>query len=379
MGTNVNSADKGQQTTLFGIFRRDEETTSDSHTSDNKGSTGFSEDDGFSLAGGGGGFVQLIAKGVQKGAEGLGLDALSGGPVSKDNEVGDNVPQPVTRAQFRDWASHGPKLFRTREAALDLGINYSLMMREAQDRPARTRAERNGGPPETRLERVWDELDRRHGVNRDYGPRPSDGEWAKLFAREQAALANYDGPIKRVIGDSNTEAPAEIWSRGSDEIILNQGISGDTTADILGRIRRTEPLDNEGLVLLSGGTNDLKNYYDEPDHPNKQSSAELVADIIQNKRDAVRLLKEKNPNGDITLAAVIPSDRRIPQSVLTNVNRQIEALAKEMGVGFVDPFTPLAGPDNHLRADLTNDGIHPTGPGFVEMGWASGIMPRRGD
>ena len=189
-----------------------------------------------------------------------------------------------------------------------------------------------------------DDVERLNAEQGGWGPSPSPEQWEALIEKEQSALANYDGRMKMLYGDSNTHAPFEIYARGSDDVVLNQAITGDTTTGILRRIRQMDVVDNPGVAMLSGGTNDLKNYYGKPPHEREGSPSKLVADIIQNKRDSVQALRQKNPNAEIRLASILPSDERIPQSVLTNVNRQIEALAEEMGVGFVDPYTPMARP-----------------------------------
>ena len=98
------------------------------------------------------GFKGSSKRGLQKGTESLNLIAQGGGPVAKDNEVGDDVTPPITPAQFRDWGYHGPRQYRVRQVALNKGINYSLMMREAQRTPPRSAAERGDDPPRTKLE-----------------------------------------------------------------------------------------------------------------------------------------------------------------------------------------------------------------------------------
>jgi lysophospholipase L1-like esterase len=205
----------------------------------------------------------------------------------------------------------------------------------------------------------------------------STEEWVALNKKERKAIANYRDEVTLLIGDSNTQAPYEIFARSSTgPMILNEAVSGTTTAQILARLKEYPRMENKGRAILSGGTNDLKAVYDPAGTPTNNQVNRAINDIIANKAASIDAIKASNPNATLVLASVLPADTaRIPGSVIANVNRQIKKLAQDKGVEFIDVTSALADERGKVLSQYTTDGIHFNGPGYFLIGQKLGIIP----
>ena len=56
-----------------------------------------------------------------------------------------------------------------------------------------------------------------------------------------------------------------------------------------------------------------------------------------------------------------------PVPHIRELNAWLRSYAADEGLGYIDYFTPLAGPAGELRAELGNDGVHPNRDGYVLM------------
>ena len=55
------------------------------------------------------------------------------------------------------------------------------------------------------------------------------------------------------------------------------------------------------------------------------------------------------------------------------VNKGLQALCAEKGIVYIDLWTLLADKNGKLRADLTNDGLHLMGEGYIV--WRDAVLP----
>jgi lysophospholipase L1-like esterase len=53
------------------------------------------------------------------------------------------------------------------------------------------------------------------------------------------------------------------------------------------------------------------------------------------------------------------------EQVVLDVNKQYEAIARRQGVTWINLFPAFATPDGKLRPELTNDGLHVMGKGYL--------------
>ena len=150
--------------------------------------------------------------------------------------------------------------------------------------------------------------------------------------------------------------------------VKNRGISGDRTGWMLDRldpILRGQP---RKLFLLIG-TNDLA-----ANIPSEQ--------VVANIRKIVERFQSESPRTKLYVQSVFPVNDSFKKFAkqhgrhdadIVAVNKELEALCTEKGIVYIDLWTLLADADGKLRSDLTNDGLHLTGEGYVV--WRDAVKP----
>lgn len=148
----------------------------------------------------------------------------------------------------------------------------------------------------------------------------------------------------------------------------NRGISGDTTEGVLFRLNevtRSKP----AKVFLLIGINDL--------------SREVSRDTVYSNicRIAQKIRKD-SPKTKIYIQSILPvSDSFGLFKKHTNktaevlwVNAQLKTWCEKQSVQFIDLYARFKNPDSeHLNPQLTNDGLHLKGEGYLL--WAQIIQP----
>jgi lysophospholipase L1-like esterase len=160
-----------------------------------------------------------------------------------------------------------------------------------------------------------------------------------------------------MLGDSIT-AGGE-WSEMFPGLpIRNRGISGDTTTDVLLRL---DPLvaAKPAAVFLKIGTNDLNRV---PDR----------AVSYQQYRQIVTRIQSGSPATAIFLQSVLPREAAMREEVEA-YNRQIKAVADELGVVYIDLYPAFLAADGSIRDELTLDELHLSGEGYRV--WQSLLEP----
>lgn len=205
------------------------------------------------------------------------------------------------------------------------------------------------------------ELDRRH--------RWTYEDWVAQLQRE--ALATAKNPPDRLTilaGDSlSLWFPPELLP--PDRSWLNQGISGETSAGLLRRLKVFD-LTQPETVFVMIGVNDLLRGIDD-------------ATVLANSREIMRDLRWVHPGAQVVVQSILPhsgknaswegrdrllevSNRRIRQ-----LNRELEAIAAEEGVYFLDLHPLFTDKQGNLRPELSTDGLHLNERGYWV--WSTGL------
>ncbi|BAY60817.1 GDSL family lipase [Calothrix brevissima NIES-22] len=171
-------------------------------------------------------------------------------------------------------------------------------------------------------------------------------DWKRLLVLEAKAIARSKGTdsLGILVGDSlSMWFPQEKLPAG--KLWLNQGISGDTSTGILKRLSafsETRP----DVIYVMAGINDLR----------KGTKDEV---ILRNHRRIMRTLRLSHPNTKIIVQSILPTRlSNISNQRIRNLNTQIEAIAKQEKVTYVNMYKWFTDLDGKLREDLTTDGLH---------------------
>ena len=181
------------------------------------------------------------------------------------------------------------------------------------------------------------------------------------YAADNAALP--PATAKRVIyfGDSITE----LWGLNDPAFftgdVINRGISGQTTAQMLGRFRADVIALRPTVVHIIAGTNDVAGN-------TGPSSVDRIVDNITTMIELAKLHGIK-----VVLGSELPcvqfafQPHLKPAPILAELNTRLRRLAAEQKVEFVDYFAPLADPNAAFDKRYSDDGLHPTAAGYAVM------------
>ena len=150
----------------------------------------------------------------------------------------------------------------------------------------------------------------------------------------------------------------------SDFPIVNSGISGNKTTDILDNMEERVYQYNPTKVFIQIGTNDI--YWDK--------SADASNTIVNNIVKIVDNIKENRKKAEIYIISIYPVNNDLPQSVgrkneeIKEINNKLkEYCATTGGVEYIDAFSKLANEEDQFDLDYTDDGLHPNGLGYAKI------------
>ncbi len=189
-----------------------------------------------------------------------------------------------------------------------------------------------------------------------------DWPWLCRFASENAAVLQSGVRPKVIfIGDSITEN----WKLGDPSrfsaTVLDRGIGGQTTPQILLRFYQDVVALRPQAVHIMAGTNDVSG----------NTGAVTDEAIVDNIRAMIDIAQANRIR--VVLAAITPSKQFVarpsvdPSPRIAAVNRALVKLAADKKITFVDYGPVLADSQGGMAAALGNDGLHPNRDGYAAM------------
>jgi lysophospholipase L1-like esterase len=187
-------------------------------------------------------------------------------------------------------------------------------------------------------------------------------QWVDLLAQEAKVTADQKpSHLSILAGDS-----ISLWFPQTllpqQRHWLNQGISGETSAGLLRRLNLFDQTKPETIFVMIG-INDLI----------KGVSKDT---LLANQQEIVRSLKETHPKAQIVLQSILPHAgtkatwegrdrlRAIPESRIQDLNRELEAIAQQEDVYFLDLYPLFTDAQGDLRTELSTDGLHLNAQGY---------------
>lgn len=191
-------------------------------------------------------------------------------------------------------------------------------------------------------------------------------DWANLqfYKVQNDTVLSLPIPKDRVVfmGNSITQG----WKDTHPEFFtknpyLDRGISGQTTPQMLLRFRQDVINLKPKVVVILAGTNDIAG-----------NTGPSTLEMIMNNIASMAELAKANGIQPV-LCSVLPAfdypwkHGMEPNIKIPKLNELIKAYAKKMNFIYVDYFTPMAEPNNAMKAELTYDGVHCTSKGYDVM------------
>lgn len=149
--------------------------------------------------------------------------------------------------------------------------------------------------------------------------------------------------------------------------VVNSGIDGNKTSDILSDMKARVYDYNPSKVVLLIGINDLRN----------DVSGE---EVVKNIWEIVKLIKENRPYAKIYLESIYPinktdddkingyvRDFSISNDDIVDINKKLESLAKDEKITYIDMFSELVDSDGNLKLEYTEEGLHMSDEGYDKI------------
>ena len=190
----------------------------------------------------------------------------------------------------------------------------------------------------------------------------ASSDWAGLarYRDANAALAGH-APKAVFIGDSITE----LWPIHDPQLfgadVIGRGIGGQTSPQILLRFMADVIRLRPAVVHVLAGTNDLAGNTGPFSLAGYQDN--LTAMAVLAEAHGLRVIV-----GSVTPARDFPWRRgHDPRPRIAALNAWLATFAAARGGVFADYHAALATADGAMRADCTDDGVHPTAAGYARM------------
>jgi acyl-CoA thioesterase I len=196
-------------------------------------------------------------------------------------------------------------------------------------------------------------------------PSVVQADWANLAAYHDAN-ASLPPPIPgkpRIVflGDSITQG----WELGTSKLVrgelINRGISGQTTPQILLRFRQDVINLQPNIVHIIAGTNDIA-----------ENTGRTTLEAIENNLMSMVDLAQKN-GIRVVLASLPPAadfpwrPGLSPAAKIVALDRWIRDYASKKGLIFIDYHAQLADAQQGFKTALSDDGVHPNKDGYTVM------------
>jgi lysophospholipase L1-like esterase len=180
------------------------------------------------------------------------------------------------------------------------------------------------------------------------------------YKAANAALGAH-APRLVLMGDSITQNWMVADPKFFSEDIVDRGIGGQTSPQMLARFMQDVVDLKPGIVHIMAGTNDIAG----------ATGPTSVEDFENTLRAMVELARANHIK--VIIGSILPMKAIILQPTLkpaprvAQLNTWLRSYAADVHAEFVDYYGALAGPDGEFLSKFSNDGVHPTTVGYAIM------------
>ena len=165
------------------------------------------------------------------------------------------------------------------------------------------------------------------------------------------------------LGDSITDQYDLEQYYSKNHYLVNSGISGNLTDDILDDMNKRVYQYNPSKVFLLIGTNDI-------------NEGKTNEEIVDNIKKIIDQIKEKRPYCKVYLESIYPinnsNDSKISHGMVSrrtneqikDINKKLQKYCKDNNITYIDMFDVLKNDDGDLNISYTKEGLHISDEGY---------------
>lgn len=168
-------------------------------------------------------------------------------------------------------------------------------------------------------------------------------------------------------GDSITDffPLEEIF--GDNAPMVNSGIAGYKTQDLLDKIDKLLYQHNPTKVIMLIGINDISSSTEDENMTlAKENIEKLVKSIKSNRKKATLYVQSIYPVNQQLRDYKTPFPEDINEKII-ELNKEIEKICNENGAVYVNMHDSLVNSEGNLREEFTEDGLHVNGVGYARI------------
>lgn len=199
-------------------------------------------------------------------------------------------------------------------------------------------------------------------------------DWPAL-GRYREANRNLPAPAaadRRVVfmGDSITDAWQQPRFGGffPGQPYVDRGISGQTTPQMLVRFRRDVIDLKPKAVVILAGTNDIAGNTGPMSNEEIQANLASMSQLAHANNIKVILASVTPVSAYHTPPRAAPQTSTRPMARIQAMNEWMKTYAAANGDTYLDYFSAMADQTGMMRAELTEDDLHPNAKGYAVMG-----------
>lgn len=145
--------------------------------------------------------------------------------------------------------------------------------------------------------------------------------------------------------------------------VVNSGINGNQTDDILGDMNRRIYQYNPSKVFILIGTNDLQR-------------DKSIDEIVDNIKKIVEGIEDNRPQAQIYIESIYPINNTDAEKIdhnmvgkrtnedIKKINDKLESYCKEKNITYIDLYNLLVDDEENLKEEYTNEGLHISDEGY---------------
>jgi lysophospholipase L1-like esterase len=199
----------------------------------------------------------------------------------------------------------------------------------------------------------------------ELGPRHqlSYQKWLEILKQEANVTADKRPQRLSILaGDSlSLWFPSDLLPE--DRNWLNQGISGETSRGLLQRLSLFDKTQPETIFVMIGINDLIRGVSDDV--------------ILDNQRQILSNLRKTHPKTQIFIQSILPHGGEdatwegkekllaIPNSRIQKLNLQMQSIATQQGVKYINLYPLFINQKGNLRQEFTTDGLHLSPAGYI--------------